>query len=43
MADEQLKPPVGTARIFSPLQQVASKTINQVNFWIGANKDSIAT
>ena len=39
VADEQLKPPVGTGRMFGPLQQVASKTISQVNFRIGANKD----
>ena len=43
VADEKLQPPVGTGRMFGPFQQVASKTINQVNFWIGANKDSIAT
>ena len=39
MADEALKPPVGTGRMFGPFQQVASKTISQVNFRIGANKD----
>ena len=39
VADEALKPPVGTGRMFGPFQQVARKTISQVNFRIGANKD----
>ena len=39
VADEQLQPPVGTGRMFGPFQQVASKTISQVNFRIGGNKD----
>ena len=43
VADEQLQPPVGTGRMFGPFQQVASKTISQVNFRIGVNKDPKAT
>ena len=43
VADEQLKPPVGTGRMFGPFQQVAGKSISQVNFRIGANKDPQAT
>ena len=39
MADEQLQPPVGTGRMFGPFQQVPGKSISQVNFRIGANKD----
>ena len=43
VADEQLKPPVGTGRMFGPFQQVAGKSISQVNFRIGANDDPTAT
>ena len=39
VADEQLQPPVGTGRMFGPFQQVPGKSISQVNFRIGANKD----
>lgn len=43
VADEQLQPPVGTGRIFGPSQQVPGKSISQVNFRTGANKDPQAT
>ena len=43
VADEQLQPPVGTGRMFGPFQQVAGKSVSQVNFRIGANKDPQAT
>ena len=43
VADEQLQPPVGTGRMFGPFQQVPGKSISQVNFRIGANKDPQAT
>ena len=43
VADEQLQPPMGTGRMFGPFQQVAGKSISQVNFRIGANKDPQAT
>ena len=43
VADQQLKPPVGTGRMFGPFQQVAGKSISQVNFRIGANDDPTAT
>ena len=43
VADEQLQPPVGTGRMFGPFQQVTGKSVSQVNFRIGANKDPQAT
>ena len=43
VADKQLQPPVGTGRMFGPFQQVPGKSIGQVNFRIGANKDLQAT
>ena len=43
MADEQLQPPVGTVRMFGPFHQGPGKSISQVNFRIGAYKDSEAT
>ena len=43
VADEQLQPPVGTGRMFGPFQQEPGKSISQVNFRIGANKDPQAT
>ena len=43
VADEQLLPPVGTGRMFGPFQQVAGKSVSQVNFRIGANDDPTAT
>ena len=43
VANEQLQPPVGTGRMFGPFQQVPGKSISQVNFRIGANKDPQAT
>ena len=43
VSDEQLKPPVGTGRMFGPFQKMASKTISQVNFRIGPNKDPQGT
>ena len=43
VADEQLQPPVGTGRMFGPIQQEPGKSISQVNFRIGANKDPQAT
>ena len=43
VADEQLTPTVGTGRMFGPFQQVPGKSISQVNFRIGANKDPQAT
>ena len=43
MADEKLQPPVGTGRMFGPFPQVPGKSISQVNFRIGANKDPQAT
>ena len=43
VADEQLQPPVGTGRMFGPFQQEQGKSISQVNFRIGANKDPQAT
>ena len=43
VADEQLKPTLGTGRMFGPFQQVAGKSISQVNFRIGANDDPNAT
>ena len=43
VADEQRQPPAGTGRMFDPFQQVLGKSISQVNFRIGANKDLQAT
>ena len=43
VADEQLQPPVGTGRMFGPFRQEQGKSISQVNFRIGANKDPQAT
>lgn len=43
VANEHLQPPVGTGSRFSFFQQVANKTISQVNFRIGANKNPQAT
>ena len=43
VADEQLKPPLGTCRMFGPLQQMGRKTISQVNFRIGGNSDQQGT
>jgi len=43
VADEQLKPPLGTCRMFGPLQQMGRKTISQVNFRIGGNNDQQGT
>ena len=41
--DEQLQPPLGTGRMFGPFSQVQGKSISQVNFKVGANKDPKAT
>ena len=44
VADEQMQAPVGTTgRMFGPFQQEPGKSISQVNFRIGANKDPQAT
>ena len=43
VADEQLNPPLGTGRMFGPFQQVARKTISQVNFRIGGDKNPQGT
>ena len=43
VADEQLQPPLGTGRMFGPFSQVQGKSISQVNFKVGANKDPKAT
>ena len=41
--DDQLQPPLGTRRMFGPFEQVAGKSISQVNFKVGANNDPKAT
>jgi len=43
VVDEQLQPPLGTGRMFGPFSQVQGKSISQVNFKVGANKDPKAT
>ena len=43
VVDEQLLPPLGTGHMFGPFSQVQGKSISQVNFKIGANKDPKAT
>ena len=43
VVDEQMQPPLGTGKMFGPFQQVAGKSVSQVNFRIGANNDPQAT
>lgn len=43
VVDEQLQPPLGTGRMFGPFSQVQGKSVSQVNFKVGANKDPKAT
>ena len=40
---KKVERPVGTGRMFGPFLQVASQTISQVNFRIGANKNPKTT
>ena len=43
VVDDQLQPSLGTGRIFGPYEQVAGKSIRQVNFKVGTNNDPKAT
>ena len=43
VVDDQLQPPLGTGRRFGPFEQVAGKSISQVNFKVVANNDPKAT
>ena len=43
VVDEPMQPPLGTGKMFGPFQQVAGKSVSQVNFRIGANNDPKAT
>ena len=43
MALEKLQTTVDIDRVLGPFQQVPGKSISQVNFRIGANKDPQAT
>ena len=43
VVDEQMQPPLGTGKMLGLFQQVARKSVSQVNFRIGANNDPQAT
>ena len=43
VVDVQMQPPLGTGKMFGPFQQVAGKSVSQVNFRIGANNDPQAS
>ena len=43
VVDEQMQPLLGTGKMLGPFQEVAGKSVSQVNFRIGANNDPQAT
>tara|TARA_B100000959_G_scaffold264644_1_gene305347 strand:+ start:207 stop:680 length:474 start_codon:yes stop_codon:yes gene_type:complete len=43
IVNESMKPPLGTGKMFGPIQAIPGKAVSQVNFKVGTAKDPGAT